>query len=270
METNNLDSKMPTQSSRIWSGLVLLIAGALLLAYKMGAPIPSWLFTWPMILITVGFFIGLQSKFQNPGAFILLAIGGIFLADKLDPDMNLRNFIVPIILIAIGLFYIIKPNRRRHCNFPEEWRKKKSERFGYVEEPSPSSYQSSSTNTSQTSNTSAMDNAEYVEINAIFGGVKRNIFSKNFKGGEINSFMGGTEINLSHADMQEPTVLEVNNIFGGTKLIVPSNWYLKNEVTTVFGGIEDKRNMSGGPIDTSKVMVLKGSCVFGGIEISNY
>ena len=58
--------------------------------------------------------------------------------------------------------------------------------------------------------------------------------------------MGGTEINLMKADIQQPIVLEVNNVFGGAKLIVPSNWNVKNEVTAVFGGIEDKRTISTG------------------------
>ncbi len=65
-------------------------------------------------------------------------------------------------------------------------------------------------------------------------------------------------------------MLEVNNVFGGAKLIVPSNWNVKNEVTAVFGGIEDKRTISTGSADATKIMILKGACVFGGIEITNY
>lgn len=82
--------------------------------------------------------------------------------------------------------------------------------------------------------------------------------------------MGGTEINLLQADIREPVMLEINNVFGGTKLIVPAHWNIKNEVTAVFGGIEDKRNLSAGVTDELKVVILKGSCVFGGIEITNY
>ena len=82
--------------------------------------------------------------------------------------------------------------------------------------------------------------------------------------------MGGTEINLMKADIQQPILLEVNNVFGGAKLIVPSNWDVKNEVTAVFGGIEDKRTINTGIPDPEKIIVLKGTCVFGGIEITNY
>ncbi len=43
-----------------------------------------------------------------------------------------------------------------------------------------------------------------LNINTAFGSVKKIILSKNFKGGEINNFMGGTEINLMKADIQQP------------------------------------------------------------------
>jgi hypothetical protein len=84
------------------------------------------------------------------------------------------------------------------------------------------------------------------------------------------SFMGGSEINFMQADILEPVVVEVNNVFGGTKLIIPSNWDLKNEISAVFGGVEDKRNFNTSLPDSSKQIVLKGNCVFGGIEVANY
>ncbi len=84
------------------------------------------------------------------------------------------------------------------------------------------------------------------------------------------SFMGGAEINPMQADIQHPVILEVNNIFGGTKLIIPSNWDVKNEISAVFGGVEDKRSFNNSVPDSNKKILLKGSCVFGGIEVTNY
>jgi hypothetical protein len=72
------------------------------------------------------------------------------------------------------------------------------------------------------------------------------------------------------ADIQHPVVVEVNNVFGGTKLIIPANWDVKNEISAVFGGVEDKRSFNTSIPDSSKRMVLKGSCIFGGIELTNY
>ncbi|MEO8415708.1 MAG: DUF5668 domain-containing protein [Ginsengibacter sp.] len=248
---------------RMWSGLLLLGAGVLLLAYKMGAPIPGWVFSWPVLLIAIGLLTGIKSRFHNPGAFIMLVVGGIFLIDETSPELNFHNYIVPAILIGVGLIYIMRPRPRYN-----RLRRMKRRRM-YYDDPPFADNKMPPVDMGTQSGTQEED-AEYIEINAAFGSVKKLILSKNFKGGEINCFMGGAEINLTKADLQKPARLEVNNVFGGTKLIVPSNWDVKNEVTAVFGGIEDKRNISSATPDPDKILVLNGTCVFGGIEIANY
>ncbi len=260
---NDLNRYGGKGTPRIWSGLLLIAAGVLLLAYKMGAPVPGWIFTWPMLLIALGLLTGLKSNFHNPGALIMIVIGGIFLIDQTNPAFNFHNYLVPVILIAIGIIYVLRPRNSWTSRTEKRWRERR-----YDNELSDNS--SAVNNIKMDTNNGNEENAEYVEINAVFGGVKKIILSKNFKGGEITSFMGGTEINLLKADIQQPIVLEVNNVFGGTKLIVPSNWDVKNEVTAVFGGIEDKRSINNAMPDPAKTMILKGTCVFGGIEVSNY
>lgn len=248
---------------RIWSGLLLIAAGVVLLAYKMGAPIPGWVFTWPVLLIGIGLLTGVKSRFQNPGAFIMIVVGVVFLIDQTNPALNFHNYIVPAILIAVGLIYIFRP--RNSCNRRVSRRFQRSNYGSTVPATSAQAgYADKQTNKIRE------EDEEYLEVNAVLGGVKKIILSKNFKGGEITCFMGGAEINLSQADLQQPVVLEVNNVFGGTKLVVPANWNIKNEINVVFGGVEDKRNINNQMPDPSKVMVLKGTCVFGGIEISNY
>jgi predicted membrane protein len=250
------------RTPRIWSGLILLTAGILLLAYKMGAPVPYWLFTWPMILIAVGILSGAKNGFRNPGSYILITIGLIFLIDQTNPGLNFHNYLLPLILIAVGLIYILRPRNSCLSGY-ERRRRKQNGDSGYVNPADtgiPTDY----------SMPDGEENSEYVEINAVLSGVKKNILSKNFKGGSITSFMGGTELNLLKADIQKTIILEVNNVFGGTKLIVPSNWDVKNEVTAIFGGIEDKRNINTNIPDPGKSIILKGSSVFGGIEITNY
>jgi hypothetical protein len=105
---------------------------------------------------------------------------------------------------------------------------------------------------------------------AAFGGVKKVILSKNFKGGESTCFMGGAEINLAQADIPGPIVLDVTQVFGGTKLIVPANWDVKSEVIAVFGGIDDKRQINPAALTPGKVITLRGISVFGGIDIKSY
>jgi predicted membrane protein len=93
--------------------------------------------------------------------------------------------------------------------------------------------------------------------------------TKTFKGGDVTSIMGGTEIDLSQADFSGTIVLDVTQIMGGTKIIVPSNWEVRSEVTAIFAGFEDKRQQPTA-INPDKVLRLQGTSIFGGIELRNY
>jgi len=103
----------------------------------------------------------------------------------------------------------------------------------------------------------------------IFSSVKKKVFSKNFKGGDVVSIFGGAEINLSQADFNGTIAIEVVQIFGGTKLIIPPHWQIRSEMVAIFGGIEDKRPPQM-HYDEDKVVVLNGTTFFGGIEIKSY
>lgn len=94
--------------------------------------------------------------------------------------------------------------------------------------------------------------------------------SKNFKGGDITNFMGGTEIDLTQADINGQIKIDATNIFGGTKLIVPPTWDVHSNVTCIFGGVDDKRQFNGEILNPDKVIHLDGTCLFGGIEIRSF
>ena len=251
MEQEHYKSK-----GRISTGLFLVGAGILLFAFKMGAPLPGWLFTWPVLLIAIGLLIGIRHNFKNPGAFILIIIGSLNLVDRLNPGFNFHTYIAPLIFILLGLVFIFRPTRT--CKHGPKW--KRGEEPVYANNEPLNLAQDEKKN----------DDSDYINSISVFGGVKKNILTKNFKGGEITCFMGGAEFNLSQADIQQHVVLEVTQVFGGTKLIIPANWHVKTEVVTVFGGIEDKRPLQAGNIDYNKVLELVGTTVFGGIDIRSY
>jgi hypothetical protein len=53
-------------------------------------------------------------------------------------------------------------------------------------------------------------------------------------------------------------------------MLVPSNWAIKSEVVTIFGGIEDKRRMQAITEAPEKTLFLKGTVIFGGIDIKSF
>jgi len=240
-------------NGRVLTGLFFVVGGFLLLAYKMGAPVPVWLISWPVALIALGIIISIKHRFKSAAGLILILIGGFNLADQFNPDLNFRAYSFPIIIILIGLFFILRPKHRwrhRHdwADQREEWKSKIESRLHHPK------YQG----------------ADYIDSTSVLGGAKKIILSKNFKGGDITCFMGGAEIDLSQADIEETAVLDITMVFGGCKLIVPSNWEIKSEVSVVFGGLDDKRSVNAGNITTGKVLILEGTVVFGGIDIRSF
>lgn len=243
-----------TGHGHVWTGIFLLIiGGAALLRASLAPDIYDqfkWFFTWQMLLIALGFFMGIRHNFRGGAWFILMVIGSVFLVNEFFPELMLRKFIWPIALIVLGLFFIMRP-RRRHP-FVNEYIDEKS--GSEIEKAVPGS-------------TSAED---YIDTTSIFGGVKKNVISKNFKGGDITNIMGGSEIDLSQADFNGTATIDLTQVFGGCKLIVPSNWTVKTQMAAIFGGVEDKRNIQNVALDPNKILILDGTSIFAGIEIRNY
>lgn len=237
----------------IWAGIFLLAIGGLALVRSFGVPVPDWLFSWQMLLIAIGLFIGFRKGFRDGGWFVPIIIGGAFLANDYILDGDLRRHIWPLILITIGALFIFRP-RHRHgaC-----WRQKKISDMQSQANPS-------------VANDQEYSQDDFIDSTSIFSGTKKVILSKNFKGGDIVNIFGGSEIDLTQADMTTPAVLEVTAIFGGATLIVPSNWAIKSEAVTIFGGIGDKRKIAPLTESPTKTLVLKGTMIFGGMEIKSY
>ena len=96
------------------------------------------------------------------------------------------------------------------------------------------------------------------------------LFSKNFQGGDLINIFGGSELDLIQADFNGTATIDLITIFGGTKLLVPSNWNVKSEAVTIFGGMDDKRKMQVTQEASGKTLLIRGTVIFGGIEIKSY
>lgn len=271
-DTNNRNSFFVKKGSegQVWGGVFLLLIGIAALVRNF-VPDLNWLFSWPMFLIALGIFIGLKNNFEGPSWLILIIVGGYFLTTRyFRIDHEIRRLLWPFALIALGAYLVFRPKKRANINrnFPVD-------PMDSGEKVNPNAGPDTLTDTnvanSTTSSNMAWAEEEVLDVASVFSGVKKNIYSKNFKGGEIVCVFGGAEINLTQADFQPPQIIiESVQVFGGAKLIVPSDWVIHNEATAIFGGIEDKRPQPASIRFPEKVLVLKGFVMFGGIEIKSY
>jgi hypothetical protein len=120
METpDNKDQDMTTDTGfdrkpgRIMGGVVLLVVGVLLAAYKAGADLPDWLFTWPMIIVAAGVFVGAKHRFRDWDWLFPVGIGVIFLLHNSFEGYSWHN-LWPVIIIVAGLTMILNSGNKRH------------------------------------------------------------------------------------------------------------------------------------------------------------
>lgn len=222
------------------AGFILLLVGGVLLARQLGVIFPEWLIRWEMILVVVGLFVGIKSRFQNFGWLILVGIGAFFMLNDYYPAM--RSFIWPAVIIGVGLLIILRPHRPKK-NFIME------------EQP-------------VITEGSAMKE-DVLDVACVFGSTRKLVLSKNFKGGEVVCVFGGAELDLTQADFANVIKVELVAIFGGLKMKVPANWEIRSETAAVFGGIDDKRDVAV-IANPEKTIFLEGTVIFGGVEITSY
>jgi predicted membrane protein len=221
-------------------GVILVLAGLFLLMRNTGF-FPSFIdhviFSWPMLLVTIGLVMTLGASEKTAGV-IIMAVGGFFLIPTIFREtFHAYNMFWPSIFIIIGVIFIVTKRRSWHPGVSK--------------------------------GTIGNDFIDYVNI---FSGGERQVTTDNFKGGKITAIFGGTELDLTKAQLAPgKSELEVTCIFGGASFIVPDDWFVTIEITPVLGGFSDSRKLSPGrTVDPSKQLVIRGVVVFGGGEIKSY
>lgn len=227
---------------RLIIGIILLLLGGLLLANNFNLipwEIKYYIWRWEMILVGLGL-IHIVSKKHKASGIVLIAVGAFFmLPDLFEIPFSFKQLFWPAILILIGVLIILKGKETpRHSH---QWR-------------------------------SSVDDQEYFDDLAVFGGGDKVITSQNLKGGKITCVFGGSNINLNRANLATgKQVIDIFALFGGSKIIVPEDWYIKIDVVSIFGGFEDKRVTSSNiHTDTDKQLIIKGLVIFGGGELKNF
>lgn len=234
---NNQQSRQG--SGRVLLGFVILAAGVLMLLRRLGYDVPAWIFTWPACLIWFGLFIGARRRFKSLSSFWLIVIGAYFLGRHQGwIRFSLGELFWPLIIIAIGLSVMFRS--RNTFVFRTNFQ-----------------------------NPGNIESNNFFESVAVFWGARKTILSKNFSKGDIVNVFGGTEINFIQADITDTAVLDVVVVFGGVKLIVPAGWDVRVNTVHIFAGTDDKRQFhSVSP--SKKVLLINGTVIFGGIDISSY
>lgn len=236
-----MENKKNSTDKRFWLGGLLIIIGAIFLFNSfeiIDFQFARIIFSWSFFFLIIGIFIIVNTEKKVLGG-ILAGIGFIFIIPKIFPQVHYDGTIViAVILISLGTYIIFK-QKDRDDNAADE--------LGQVKK-------------------------DFIDDVAIFGGGTRIVTSDNFRGGNITSIFGGSEIHLKGCKLAEGTnYIDILALFGGTTLIVPNDWNIVMNVTAIFGGFSNKSIKDPNvPIDLNKTLIIKGLVIFGGGEVKTY
>lgn len=244
------DWRQRRRNGRTTLGIILIVVGLFLVLRMFGLFSPlffSFHFGWPVILVIIGLIIGAKSNFRKNAWWILILIGGTHMLLPYIPFIGgvpTRQILWPALLVIAGIVIIL---RKRDDHWDERWQHNKNVHL-------------------------LSTDADTINIDATFGGRKEVVTSRNFKGGIIRASFSGVELNLAGAEAGvQPVVLEVYASFAGVEIIIPSHWELQNEIQPTLGSVEDHRVIrTSDTASDRKVLVLRGSCNFGSVEIKSY
>jgi hypothetical protein len=269
----------PRHNGKALLGIVLLaIGGILLLEQFTFLDIPGWIWSWPTWIIIWGLYSGARHNFRNSTWAILLFIGFAGFLNEAIPGLHLGNLIWPGAIILVGVWIIMKRNHTwdkgkwdrkwDKGNWEKEWREKWDAKYHTSSQPQEGQpAEGSDANIPPPPNIGADD---FLDAVSVFGGVKKTVLSKNFRGGDVTNIFGGAEIDLTMADIDGKVVLDITQVFGGTKIIVPPHWQVVSNLSAVFAGVDDKRLRKTGSGDNNKILVLEGVSIFAGVDIRSF
>lgn len=219
---------------RIFWGLMLICLGVLFLLDQMGRLDFGDLVGrfWPVVFIVIGVSILLSNNFKNVGSGIFFILfGAFFLLLRMRIfDRAVWHYIWPLAIIATGLWLLLRP----------AWRPNRNE--------------------------ASEVGSEDLSISQVFSGSARKVESQSFRGGKADVVFGSAEIDLRAAKLaggQATLVLSV--VFGGIEVYVPRDWQVVLEGSPVLGSIDSHKKAA--TVPTTQTLTIKGSAVFGSIEV---
>ena len=228
------------RSSRIVTGLLLVVIGALFLIENL----TDWSYTfsdwWPALLVVIGLANLVRRRSGRWFWAAVTLLGVAFLLDSLGVwavDFGDVWRLWPLVLVWVGARFILLGRRPRT-------RRRKQDRDSEVIETTD------------------------VNVSCGFGTTEQRITSRNFSGGAVSAVFGSAKIDLVDAGLaiSKPTV-DVSAVFGGVLFVVPDDWVVDLRTTNVFGGVSDQRTETSAR--TGPTLTITGTCLFGGITIES-
>ena len=224
---------------RVVFGVLIILVGALALLDNLHVfDARQVIHFWPMAFVVFG---ALKiSQARDAGGYI---VGGALIAAGTAitlQNMGIINFRWrdwwPLLLIAGGALIIVTGLFGRQA----------ARSLGAVETQSSSD--------------------SIVDVGVLMSGINMANATQDFKGGKVSAIVGGVEIDLRNASIQDSASLSIFAMMGGIVIKVPADWSVVSNCVPIMGGVDDKSVPPASPV---KRLVITGYVIMGGVEVKN-
>jgi len=221
---------MKRDYTKLLLGLIITVIGLSLLFNQFNIAIFGITFEQLLSYLwpLIFIIIGLSIWFgaKSQAGIVITAIGLLFFLNVIF-DISIWSILWPVIIIIIGLSILFKGSSKSTGN-------------------------------------KSSDN--HITVNSIFTGIEKQVNSKNFQGSNIFTMFGGTELDLTKAQIDKDGAdIDITVLFGGVTIIVPKDVIIRSEGSALLGGWEEK--VDAAPNEKSPVLRIGGTAIFGGVEI---
>jgi predicted membrane protein len=272
-------------------GVIIVLVGVSLLLDQLDfEPAGHVMRFWPVILVAVGFLSLSRGRRGSVTGVVLIFLGGWLLLNTLGWLMlSPWEFIVPIAVVAVGARVMMR-------NSDSNWRPPSGgvPPGGPLPPGSPNNFSSGAPGVAPTSAAPGAglsdggapsagsnfsgnhfsgpppaDSSQHATIFSVLSSSRRRWGSGVFRSAEATCMMGGGEIDLRDAQLgpDGTAYIDVFVLMGGLNIFVPPGWTVICHVMPIMGGVMDKTRTI--PSATTQQLILRGTTMMGGVEISN-
>jgi len=252
MRMRNRHYRQRNTATQMLVGAGVILAGFLFLIDNLGwIDLDMRVHFWPFILMLVGASTLASAPRRGSGAafagIFMIGFGAVSLLKGLGLIYISWKVLFPIGIIGLGLMMVFRAHKR-----------------------SQQVAEGGDTASNQAESMFCVDEGQtgerVLDLTAIFGGVQRKVTTQDFRGGDLNSIMGGIDLDMRTASLNGTAVLNVFAIMGGISIKVPTDWTVELEGTPILGGFDEKTMQ---PKEANKRLVVRGTAIMGGVDIRN-
>jgi predicted membrane protein len=246
-------ARMHSPGKHIATGLIFVAIGVIFLLGNLGyLDVRAFFPYWPLIVIVFGVVRIVENRddYSQTSGMFWVAIGLLFLLASLGIFRIAVRDLWPVLLIGVGVLMLWRAIFARRTR-------------ARLQNPNLGESASSASDATQADSNSTFS------ARAIFGGLERRFNSQDFRGGDVETILGGCTIDLRGASIIPPkqAILNLFALCGGVEIRVPYDWTVVSELEVILGGFDDRKAEP--PKDESKRLIIRGTVLMGGVEVKN-